>query len=57
MLTMLADFWHTPIDTKSPDTFEPKPGPVFIGDIISPRAGTTEFLVRWREDKDRLDQE
>lgn len=59
MIAAFADLWAWPdkaSETTAPDSRKPK-APVFIGDILTARSETPEFLIRWREAKSIADRD
>ena len=56
MFAAFADIWSFADNTDT--TTAPKPErraqPLLMGDLLTHRAGEPEFLIRWREDHDRI---
>lgn len=59
MIAALSTFWPLPRTTRTATAPAPKPcaQPLLLGDILTARGGEPEFLIRWREDCDALDQD
>jgi hypothetical protein len=57
MIATLANVWTWVCHTDTAPAPRPKRrgGPVLIGDIMMARGDQPELLIRWTEDKRRLD--
>ena len=55
MIAALTIFRVRPevIDTALAPAPKPRSGPLLMGDIVMMRQGEPEFLIRWREDAER----
>ncbi len=57
MSAALASIWtlfDAPVAKSAPPPRR-RSGPVLMGDILVVRGDEPELLIRWREDRDRLD--
>ena len=57
MFAAMAEFWATPARQETAPERRPTIEPVFIGDIVTPRGTSTEFLQIWLAEKAKSDQE